>query len=682
MVIEVQMKKLAFLILLFLFGNSAIAATLWSQDFSVGATGFYATSGMTRNAGSTYSCAFGNYIYYTSSSNAYIETNTINVPQGRGIRLSFDSRRVNASAGTIQVYYLVTGACSWDRLNPNNNGWVLWGTITPATSAGSATGCSNQLLQLESHVCGGQNIAVLMYFTSATSTNWISIDNLVVDDAGPTSVGVPLITGATTYTENITGDKWYGPVTTGFNYATTGITIPYHSYRSASSAYTYLWTGGSGGTANHSGSGADYYAAFYTGFEFCNAAGSSQIITKELNTASCANPEIKFAYKAKYPCTAGNYNYTFDESYDLYAPELFTSTGQGYNWVQQSVNYYFPDGLWHFACYSVPSANNLKVKLARGGSCSSPAEGVDHIKVLCRNCTISALTAGTITGESAPLPSTDYAYSITATAGATYYKWMVRAIDRTPPVMIEAACPNGNDPCIVSGQGTQNVVINFGSLGEDYRVICIPYDAAPGTLAAPSDACYAALAYFPTSPPLPITLNFFKIVQIEEGVQLQWQTLTETNNDYFSVEHSLDAENFTELGRIQGAGNSNKELNYHFDVAQLNAGRNYFRLTQVDFDGASSHSEIISVINESPEESIVITTAGGQLVVQTGEDIIYPLTLQMFDALGRLVFQTENILMGGGGSQRYDLPNMNHGLYFVRINGIGVNIKQRFFIGN
>ncbi|NVO01324.1 MAG: T9SS type A sorting domain-containing protein [Bacteroidetes bacterium] len=679
------MRNLLLSLAFIFIGINSFSATLWSQDFTAVPANFYANFGMTRNAGSTYSCAFANNVYYTSSSNAYVETNTINVAQGKGIRLSLDSRRVNASAGTIEVYYLVTGACSWDRLNPNNNGWVLWGSITPNTSAAANSGCTAQTLNLESHVAGGQNIAVLLYFPSATSGNWISIDNLVIDDLGLTTVPVPNIVGATSYTENFTTNKWYGPVTTGFNYSTTGIQIPYHSYKSSSSAYTYLWNGGSNGTANHSGVFADYYAAFYTGFEFCGAGASSQIITKELNTSACAAAEIKFAYMAKYPCTAGNYAYTFDESYDLNAPDLYTSIGQGYTWVQQPVNYYFPDGLWHFASYSVPSASNIKIRLSRGGSCSSPVEGVDNLKVFCRNCIISSTVGGAITGEASPAANIDYNYSIdpSPTPLATYYKWMIRDLDATPPVIFEAACPNGTNPCIVSGQGTINVTINFGSnpLNHHFRVMCIPFDAAPGTLAAPSDACYAQISYFPTVLPLPVELNNFKIVDLaNNNIQLQWQTLSETNNNYFDIEQSKDGFEFQKIGSLKGGGNSNQLLNYKFNVEHLYFGKNYFRLKQVDFDGKFTYSKILSAINESPQELISISCQNGALSVFSGADVLYPLGFNLYDITGRLVLAEKNILFIAGESKTYSVLQLPKGIYFIQLEGIGVNIKQKILL--
>lgn len=670
--------KNIFLFFVLLFAVSELqSATLWGQDFSSGTTGFYTTSGMTRNLGSTYSCALGNYVYYTSSTYAYIETNTINVPQGKGIRLTFESRRVNTSAGTIQVYYLVTGACSWTRLTPNDNGWVLWGTITPNTSSGSSTGCTSQTLQLESHVCGGQNIAILLHFPNASSTNWIAIDNLVVDDAGPTSVAVPAISGATTYTENFTTNKWYGPVTTG-NFSTTGAAVPFHSYKSSSSAYTYLWNNGCNGTANHTGVWTDYFAAFYTGFEFCNSGGSSQIITKELNTSGCTNPMIKFAYMAKYPCTAGDYDNTFDESYSLNAPKLYTSTGQGYTWVQQPVNYYFPDGLWHFAAYAVPSAANIKIKLSRGGSCTNPIEGVDQLKVFCEDCRISALVGGTITGEPNPQINTDYNYTITPTTYATYYKWMIRAVDRTPPVVIEAACPNGTDPCIVSGQGTTSVVINFGSnIGEDYRVLCIPFDANPGTLAAPSDACYAAISLFPTTT-LPVEWGYFLLNEINGDILLKWQTLSETNNDRFEVQKSFDEEYFSTVAVVPGAGNSNTPVKYSFLDENSETGTTYYRIRQIDFDGKESFSKVLSVINENPTPGIEISTLFNQTItVSTELDIKYPVQMELFNPEGKQIYLSEPFTLNGGNSLTFQLPALPEGVYFLHIYGSGVDKKMR-----
>jgi len=644
--------------------NSSNAAVLWSENFASVASGFQTTSGMTRNAGNLYSCSLGDYVYYTSSSNAYVMTNTINVPQGRGITFTFDSKRNNTSAGVIDVYYLVTGACAWSYLNPNNNGWVLWGTITPNASTLEPGGCMPYSLSLESFVCGGQNISILMHFRTATSTNRISIDNLRVEDNGPTSSPVPNISGATTYTENFTTNKWYAPVAST-NYATTGVKVPYHSYKSSSSAYTYLWNNGCNGTGNHPGVWSDYFAAFYTGYESCNASGSSQIITRELNTSSCSAPELKFAYMAKYPCAPGNYNYTFDESYSSYAPKIYVSSGQGYTWTQLPVNYYFPDGLWHYAAYELPSCANIKIKFSRGGSCTNPIEGVDDIKVLCRNCAISTLSGGNITGPALQVPDTDYDFAITPTSGATYYKWMIRATASSPPVVYSNPCPDGGNPCIVSGQGTTNVVINFGSTPANYRVMCIPYDADPGTLTNPSDACYAKISIF--GAPLPVELTYFIMEDLNGTPLLKWQTVSEINNDRFEIHKSNDGKDFSFLAAIEGSGNSNSPIDYQFNHTAPVAGITYYELLQFDFDGKQESLGVLSFINEHPLAEAQIYSVDNELFINFGQYAQGSFTVEVFDLNGRIVstFQVDDAYASSQSS--FFLNGFAKGIYAVKL---------------
>jgi len=98
-----------------------------------------------------------------------------------------------------------------------------------------------------------------------------------------------------------------------------------------------------------------------------------------------------------------------------------------------------------------------------------------------------------------------------------------------------------------------------------------------------------------TFAPLPVSLGNFSAVQDKKGtIELKWLTYTEINNDYFSLERSGNGTEFTPITRIEGAGNYNSVLKYQFtDKAPL-SGINYYRLRQVDFDGNSRLSQVIS----------------------------------------------------------------------------------------
>jgi hypothetical protein len=86
---------------------------------------------------------------------------------------------------------------------------------------------------------------------------------------------------------------------------------------------------------------------------------------------------------------------------------------------------------------------------------------------------------------------------------------------------------------------------------------------------------------------LPISLVKFSAEKVGEKVKIQWTTAAEINNEKFILDRSIDGENFETLHEITGAGNS-KELNsYELVDHRPLKGTNYYRLTQVDFNGSS-----------------------------------------------------------------------------------------------
>ncbi|TAK46004.1 MAG: T9SS type A sorting domain-containing protein [Saprospiraceae bacterium] len=98
-----------------------------------------------------------------------------------------------------------------------------------------------------------------------------------------------------------------------------------------------------------------------------------------------------------------------------------------------------------------------------------------------------------------------------------------------------------------------------------------------------------------TGSALPIDLVSFTGKAKDDAITLIWQTLSETNNDYFLIEKVLVGKDFHEIGRVPGAGTSLKENNYTFTDPHPAPGANYYRLKQVDYDGRFSYSPVVSV---------------------------------------------------------------------------------------
>jgi hypothetical protein len=93
---------------------------------------------------------------------------------------------------------------------------------------------------------------------------------------------------------------------------------------------------------------------------------------------------------------------------------------------------------------------------------------------------------------------------------------------------------------------------------------------------------------------LPIELiNLKATVTNENQVRLTWTTLTEVNNDFFTVLHSIDGEAFSDLARLKGAGNSTDPISYEVIDRSPDPGANYYRLSQTDLDGHRTFSKVV-----------------------------------------------------------------------------------------
>ncbi len=95
---------------------------------------------------------------------------------------------------------------------------------------------------------------------------------------------------------------------------------------------------------------------------------------------------------------------------------------------------------------------------------------------------------------------------------------------------------------------------------------------------------------------LPIELLSFSATLLGTEVELQWTTLTEMNNDFFTLERSADLNEWTIIGTEQGAGTSLSSLDYSYtDNSSFESPIYYYRLKQTDYNGDYTYSDIIHV---------------------------------------------------------------------------------------
>jgi len=96
--------------------------------------------------------------------------------------------------------------------------------------------------------------------------------------------------------------------------------------------------------------------------------------------------------------------------------------------------------------------------------------------------------------------------------------------------------------------------------------------------------------------PLPIELTYFKASNSKTGVSLTWETASETNNDYFTLERSFDGETWSDIFTQNGAGTSSVTHKYSYTDGDIVSTVLYYRLKQTDFNGDFTYSKIVSIM--------------------------------------------------------------------------------------
>jgi hypothetical protein len=102
---------------------------------------------------------------------------------------------------------------------------------------------------------------------------------------------------------------------------------------------------------------------------------------------------------------------------------------------------------------------------------------------------------------------------------------------------------------------------------------------------------------------LPIVLTSFEGVKAVDENILTWSTITEINNDYFTIEKTEDGETFEIVGILSGSGSSSILNQYKIVDYNVQKRINYYRLKQTDFDGKYTYTDLISIDNSDRKEN-------------------------------------------------------------------------------
>jgi len=168
---------------------------------------------------------------------------------------------------------------------------------------------------------------------------------------------------------------------------------------------------------------------------------------------------------------------------------------------------------------------------------------------------------------------------------------------------------------------------------------------------------------------LSVKLTGFTARKKDKEVVLSWQTTSEINNKGFEIQRSADGINWTKIGFVNGHINSSVEKSYQFNDANPLAGRNLYRLRQVDLDNKASYSIIVSV-NILQSGFFISNNPGNGLYKLHIETTTERVNFSVIDPGGRKIMSK---IGNGAGDQTIDIRKFPSGIYLLQVqNGAGL----------
>ena len=173
--------------------------------------------------------------------------------------------------------------------------------------------------------------------------------------------------------------------------------------------------------------------------------------------------------------------------------------------------------------------------------------------------------------------------------------------------------------------------------------------------------------------PLPVEFISFNGIQKNEAVKLNWETASEINNDYYTVEKSLDGIDYKSIATVDGAGNSNVILSYEYQDQNPLNGINYYRIKQTDYNGDFDYTDVIAVtyIFKNTDTKIISASLYENTIdLEAYSSEQKNVQILLYDMMGRQLFSKETTLNVGNNSISIFLSDEQNGILILSVSDL------------
>ena len=171
---------------------------------------------------------------------------------------------------------------------------------------------------------------------------------------------------------------------------------------------------------------------------------------------------------------------------------------------------------------------------------------------------------------------------------------------------------------------------------------------------------------------VPVELSNFKAMHNGNNVNLTWATATESDNYGFYIERKNSSNSWQQIGFAPGHGTTATPHNYSYIDENMKSGDYFYRLKQVDFDGQFTHSEIVHVAIETPDNFTLEQNYPNPFNSSTIINFKSPkksnVKITLYNMLGKeILILTNKEYEPGSHKLEFNAANLKSGLYFYKL---------------
>lgn len=188
--------------------------------------------------------------------------------------------------------------------------------------------------------------------------------------------------------------------------------------------------------------------------------------------------------------------------------------------------------------------------------------------------------------------------------------------------------------------------------------------------------------------PLPISLLDFEAQYNQQShtVDIYWVTASETNNKSFTIEKTIDGNNWETVAVIDGAGTINRSIRYTTTDESPYTGISYYRLKQTDFDGDDHYpgGPVPVEISNYDLRGVTVSPnpAGKNAVINFYTPNSGNANLTIYNSTGQAIDNKEVVMAKGTTTTELNVSDYKDGMYYVVINNGLTQLSSKFVVNH